>query len=89
MGWRKQPTPSLEESASEEYLRRIRHAYATDAIDADRLELLTAHVVAGGHLGRRLEPRVDPEPGSGLAAALRRGYRPPEDAGMGLAGEWR
>lgn len=81
MGWKAKPAPSLMEAAQDRYLERLEHAYRTDAITAEELDVLTGHVVAGGHLGRRLEPLDAPPAGSALAAAFRRGYAGASNAG--------
>jgi hypothetical protein len=73
--WWRQPVVTVDvmEAARDEYLDRLRSAYARDAVTLGQLERLTAHVLAGGHLGRRFEALDDPDPRSALAARLRRG----------------
>jgi hypothetical protein len=66
-------TVDVMDAARDDYLRRLRHAYATDRITVDELDALTGHVLDGGHLTRRLEAVADPDPRSSLAAVLRRG----------------
>jgi len=46
------------------HLGRAREAYARGAISLERFEALADHVLAGGYLSHRLEPRSTPEPGT-------------------------